>query len=277
MSVDGGGFDASDAVSLAGHGGGGVGEEGVAEGAPAGAGVGEVGDQDGGFFLVFVGQVVVFGAAPDDPVVAQDAEGDGVPAGLGEEVAAEAEHVGPFAQSPVRALVLFAESEAGDVAAEAPAGVDQSFDVAAVGVRVEIDGLTGQPGGDVAGGFGGFGGVLGEVAGDHLVGDGPIAGDADGPDVELLAPGDVPAGRVEVVGFGGEGGVAGGVFDGVDQVEQPDPGRWRDDRVEVVGVDAVEADDGVEVHDSASLHFGDLAVGESDGRRVDAEAAGARV
>ncbi len=47
-------------------------------------------------------------------------------------------------------------------------------------------------------------------------------------------------------------------------------GRRRDDRVRVGGVDAVEADDGVEVHDAAALHLGDLPVRHADGLRVDA-------
>ena len=78
-----------------------------------------------------------------------------VGAGFGEEVAAEAEHVCPAAQAaPV-------------VCAECPAGVDEPFGVGAVGVGVQVDGVGGEPPGGVAGGLGGFGGVLGQVAGDH--------------------------------------------------------------------------------------------------------------
>ena len=56
--------------------------------------------------------------------------------------------------------------------------------------------------------------------------------------------------------------VAGGVFDGVDQVAEPEPVGRGQDRGRVVGVGAVEADDGVEVHDAAALHLGDLAEAE---------------
>src|SRR4051812_11264758 len=86
-------------VPLAGGCGCGVGEHGVAGVAPARAGVGEGIDDDGCFLVVLGGLVVVVdGAPPDDAGVAQDAEGDRVAAALGEEVAAEAEHVRPPAQ-----------------------------------------------------------------------------------------------------------------------------------------------------------------------------------
>ena len=75
------------------------------------------------------------GAAVGDAGGAQQAEGDRVAAGLGEEVAAEAEHVRPAAQPP----------PVGG-AAEAPAGVDEPFGVVAVGVGVDVDGLRGRAG-----------------------------------------------------------------------------------------------------------------------------------
>ena len=40
------------------------------------------------------------------------------------------------------------------------------------------------------------------------------------------------------------------------------PAGGGEDRVGVGGVDAVEADEGVEVHDAAALELGDLAVGD---------------
>ena len=55
-------------------------------------------------------------------------------------------------------------------------------------------------------------------------------------------------------------------MDGVVQVVDGDAGGWRHERVRVVGVDAVEAEQGVEVHGGAALHFGDLAVRHPHGR-----------
>src|SRR5690606_6073992 len=105
-----------------------------------------------GVGVVAGGGVPVFGAPPDDALVAQDLEGDRVVAGFGEEVAAEAEHVCPAAKGlPV------------GVGAEGPAGVYQAFGVAAVGVGVQVDDLGGEPAGDVPGGLGALGGVLGQV------------------------------------------------------------------------------------------------------------------
>src|SRR5215216_3965094 len=94
-------------MSGAGEGGGGVGEQGVAGGVPAGAGEGEGADDEGGFLAyvvggadgagVLVGLVLVV-TAKLHADVAQEPEGDRAAAGFGEEVAAEAEHVGPAAQ-----------------------------------------------------------------------------------------------------------------------------------------------------------------------------------
>ncbi len=50
------------------------------------------------------------------------------------------------------------------------------------------------------------------------------------------------------------------------QVVDGDAGRWRHEGVRVVGVDAVEAQEDVEVHGCAALHLGDLAVGHPHGR-----------
>jgi len=63
-------------------------------------------------------------------LVAQVSEGDGVAAALGEEVAAEAEHVGLAARAAPR-------SEA----AEDPAGFDEALGMRAVGVGVDVDGI----------------------------------------------------------------------------------------------------------------------------------------
>ena len=129
----------------------------------------------------------------------------------------------------------------------------------------------GDPGGGEAGGFGALGGVLREVAGggellgDEFVGDAAVPGQGEGFDVEALvdvAPADLPPVRPVRVRRGGEGDRGDGVAEGVGDVVDRDAGRRDDDGVGVGGVDAVEADQGVEVHDAAALHFGGLAVGE---------------
>ena len=107
----------------------------------------------------------VLAAPVADAGLAQVGEPDGVAAGFGQEVAAEAEHVRPAAQAGVVR-----------VGADRPAGVDEPFGVGAVGVGVQVDRLGGDAGGGVPGGFGALGGVFGEVAGDGQVGDGAGAG-----------------------------------------------------------------------------------------------------
>ena len=56
------------------------------------------------------------------------------------------------------------------------------------------------------------------------------------------------------------------VVDGIVQVSDSNPGWWRDDSVQVARVDAVQAQQDVEVHSSACLEFGGLAVGHPDRR-----------
>ena len=129
-----------------------------------------------------------------------------------------------------------------------------------VAIEIQADVVEGEPGGRVSGGFGGFGGVFGEVAGDHPVSDVRVT-DADVSDVELLAPGYRPAGRVLGMRCGGESDAASGGADGVVEVGDGDAGRWRDDRGRVVRVNTVEADEGVEVDGAAGLEFGGFAVG----------------
>jgi hypothetical protein len=135
--------------------GGGVGEEGVAAGCPSGSGVGEGADDEGGFLVGVVGgpDGSVFGsgvvAAPvDDAGLAEVLKTDGVAAGFSQEVAAEAEHVGPAAQAGVVG-----------VAAESPAGGDEPFGVGALGVGVQVDGVGGEAGRGVASGLGALGGA----------------------------------------------------------------------------------------------------------------------
>src|SRR5215469_6945104 len=255
-------FFASGFASAAGLVGGGVGKEGVSGGFPAGADVAQVTDDEGGVFAEVVGGAdgVVFGAgclvAPvEDPDSAQGAEGDGVVAAFGEEVAAESEHVGPAAQPGVAGVV-----------AELPAGVHEPFGVAAVRAGVQVDGVVGEAGGGVAGGFGGFGGVFGEVSGDHGVGDRVAAAQGDHAHVHLCAPADEPPAGLGLVRGRGEGDGGGGLVDGVVQVGGGDLCRWRDDRVGVAGVEAVQAQEGVEVDGAAGLEFGGFAVGDPDRR-----------
>src|SRR5690348_7172085 len=106
------------------------------------------------------GELVEVGAeAPGAAVGADGGEGDRVGAGLGENVAAEAEHVRPPAQVQ---LVVLRE------AAELPGGFDHPAVVwgdveQADGVAV-ADGPVGAL--SVGDGAGGFGGVFGDVAGE---------------------------------------------------------------------------------------------------------------
>jgi hypothetical protein len=92
----------------------------------------------------------------------------------------------------------------------------------------------------VACGFGGLGGVLGEVGGDLAVGQLTASG-VDTPHVDLLAPGDQPALRPVGVRGCGDGDLASDDLDRFLQVVGGDAGRRRHERVRVVGIDAVEA------------------------------------
>src|ERR1700748_3493376 len=67
------------------------------------------------------------------------------------------------------------------------------------------------------------------------------------------------------MGWGGEGD-AGGLMCGIVQVGGGDSSWWRDDRVQVGGVDSADAERDVEVDGSAGLVFGCLAMRDPDGR-----------
>lgn len=151
-------------------GGGGVGEQGITGSAPAGAGEGQPVDQQGGFLLrADCGGV---GALPDDPALPQVVEGHRVGTGFGQEVATEAEHVCPAAEfGPAGGL------------GKVPAGGDEPLRMRAGRIGVQVDGLGGQPAGGVAGGLGGFGGVLGQVAGGGVVGEVLLTGQPQRADV----------------------------------------------------------------------------------------------
>src|SRR5690606_7854250 len=94
-----------------------------------------------------------------------------------------------------------------------------------------------------------------DVTGDGLLGE--IAVKGDGPDVELRAPAQ-DAFRLTLVGGCGGRDRTSGVLDGPGEGVGGGPGRGRCGW----SVRAVEADDGVEVDDAASLVFGDLGEGE---------------
>jgi hypothetical protein len=193
---------ANGACTFAGLGGGRSGEEGVAGRMPADAGEGQLADQESGLLDRFpcTGARTV-GVAPVDAGLPEGTEGDRVATGLGGEVVAEAEHVRPPPQpgipqpfrcplprAPVRVVV-------GGRVSEFPAGVDEVGDVVPAGDDLGHR-LRREPGGGVAGGLGGLGRVLGQVACDLLVGQpGRVAGDvgvADGPQIDLFAPRDEP-------------------------------------------------------------------------------------
>ena len=93
---------------------------------------------------------------------AERAEGGGVGAALGREVAAEAEHVRPLPEAQVFELGELAKGEAGG---DEAAGVVGDGEVGqAVG--------AGEAAVEGAGALGGLGGVLGDVGGDLGVGEG---------------------------------------------------------------------------------------------------------
>lgn len=140
--------------------GDGGGEDGFAGGVAV-AGVLPVGeDEDGVRLAVVQGEGGVFlGGAVVGACLTQGAEGGGVAAGLGGEVAAEAKHVSPGPQPPVRVGAV-----------QVAACGDESAGVVRDLVAVEF-GEFADAAVEGAGVLGGFGGVLGDVGGDGLFGD----------------------------------------------------------------------------------------------------------
>ena len=129
--------------------------------ADPGVGPGGAEDQDDGFIKRAVPGVTVGVRGPGGAAVvgacgAELAEGDGVAAGFGQEVAAVAEHVRPG-------------PEPGGVAgaAELPGGGDQRPVVGRAAKLVDV-GLAADAQAGQAGGGEGLGGVLGDVVGDGL-------------------------------------------------------------------------------------------------------------
>jgi len=97
---------------------------------------------------------------------------------------------------------------------------------------------------------------------DRDVADLPAAGEPHDTRVNLASPSDIPAGRLHRMRDCGEPGFTGDMADQVSQQLGGDPWvRW-DGPLGVDRVDAVEAEDGVEVDQPASLELGDLGIGE---------------
>jgi len=138
---------------------------------------------------------------------------------------------------------------------QGPAGADEPSGVGGFG-GVEADGFRGESFGAMAGDFGGFGGVFGQVPSDGGIGE--CAGEGHWTDIELGSPGQCPAVGIGRVWWCSEPGGGDGVGEGLVQIGCGDS-RWRgEEGVGVVGVEGVEAEQGVEVDESAGLVFGDF-------------------
>src|SRR5262249_15606545 len=111
---------------------------------------------------------------------------------------------------------------------------------------------------------GGLGGVFGEVSGDHGVGDRVVSAHGHDTDVNLVTPGDAPAARLLAMCGGSESDSGRRVLDSVIEIGGSDFRWWRGDRVRIVGIVAVQAQQGVEVDGSTGLVFGGFAVRDPD-------------
>lgn len=173
-------------------------------------------DEDGVRFAVLQAEGSAFlGGAEVGAGLAEFAEGGRVPAGFRAEVTAEAEHVRPGPEPPVRVQGV-----------EVLAGLDESACVVGDLVAVEF-GEFADAAVEGAGVLGGLGGVLGDVGGDSLFGDvGAVTEGLDRADVELGAPPEGPGGLVVGGGHGDRGvGVRGGGLDRVGEQAGGGPGR----------------------------------------------------
>src|SRR5262245_39953359 len=119
-------------------------------------------------------------------------------------------------------------------------------------MAVDADRVRGDPRGDPADGFGGFGRVLREVGDDLAVGDLPTGSGADDLDVQLRAPLDQPPVQLIWVRCGHASGAGDGAAQGVLELAGGQM-RWR-----AATVGNVEADECVEVDQAAGLELGDL-------------------
>src|SRR5262245_38968954 len=222
---------------LAGTGGGRQREDRVSGGAPAALGPFEIGECNHGLVAAVVRGKAVLARFPGPAGGAKRPHGGGVVAAFGGEVAAVAEHVSPAAQRlEVGAWVV----------AELPGSEDKPALVASR-VAVEAQVFLGDAHGQRTDRLGGLSGVFGQVGGDRGVGDLAIAGEPDDTGIDLGAPGDVPAFRLGRVRDGGE---PGNTCDPANDVGQHLGGEGRVGRDGPCGVDrveAVEAEDGVEV------------------------------
>ena len=191
--------------------GGSGGEFGTRSGGVASSGVGPgLEDQDSGLVygpspgIAFAVRVALL-AAVVGAGGAEFAEGDGVAARFGQEVAAVAEHVGPLPKPPFAGPAF---------AAELPGGGDHLLVVRRAAQRPDLDQVPQPLGGDAGGGQG-LGRVLGDVvrgglAVQGLPGGGQLAALADDPGVGLGSEAE-PDGRA--VRAGGEGDGGGGLAD----------------------------------------------------------------
>ncbi len=161
-------------------------------------------------------------------------------------MAAEAEHVSPGPQAPVRVQRV-----------EPPAGLDEAASVVRHLVAVKL-GEFADAAVQGAGALGGLGRVLGHVGRDSLFGDvGAVPEGLHGPHVELGAPAE-GTGRLVLGGRDGDRGVGvrGSCSDGVSEEADRGPGG----RSGLRSVGAVDADHGMKVQRTALLELGDLAV-----------------
>jgi hypothetical protein len=178
-------------TSWAGRVRGGEGEGSVGGGAPAGTGVSPRTDDEHGVRVVVRSQLFRVSGGGVGPAHDGRARGPQRPesgrvgAGLGGKVTAEAEHVRPRPEpGPGGAGVAPAQFPS---SRNEPAGVRRRL-------GVEPDGGLREPGRQVAGGFGCFGGVLSQVAGDVLFGDlRTLQAADDGEWSDLADPLDHPA------------------------------------------------------------------------------------
>ena len=183
---------------------------------------------------------------------AELAEGDGVAAGFGKEVAAVAEHVRPLPEPGVTGLAL---------AAELPGGGDHPPVVRGAAQVLDVDQVS-QPLIGQAGDGQGLGGVLSDVVGHRLaikrLASARDRVAMDRPGVGLRAePEQDSSARAEI---GGDADGGGGLADGVAQQAGGVPGG----RGPVVLGRGVQPDHGVEVDDAARLVLGHLDIPDAE-------------
>jgi hypothetical protein len=161
---------------------------------------------------------------------------------------AVAQHVRPAAKGPKVSVRVIADPPRGGY--QAP--------LVAVRTAVELEVAVADSDRERPDGFGALGGVFRQVRGYRCVGQLACFSDFDDAGVELATPGDVPAERAFRVRDSREPGGPRDVLDDVGELLGTDP-SGRDD---AGGIVAVEAEDGVKMHQAASLEFSNLRVGQ---------------